>query len=114
VGNLLRSARVPNTVKRVVVDDLATYIPADNKEALWTPRHAHRENLKLPIVALQRIAPAVTDEPELVLRHLANDQEIGGAQLLGVLEALVATGPGSPNPPGTSSMCPGPIWPRRS
>lgn len=88
VGEFLESPRIPDALRRIVVEHLDEYVPGDDQRALRAAgRFALDNQIWLPFVVVRRIA-RVTRDPEVVLRQLTHAQNIPAADLSDVLASL--------------------------
>ena len=90
LAELLNDSRVPDPVKRMVVENLSSFIPESDAPALRAAsKYAHTKQILLPINDLRRLAStAQQSEPEALLWQLSQNAELSAQQILDVLPRL--------------------------
>lgn len=73
VVTLLNDSRVPDATKRKLVGELGVFVPDGTNEGALraAAEYAYAGRTPLPLLQIQRIAPAVQDDPGLALWQLA-------------------------------------------
>lgn len=88
VPQLLQSENVPEAIRTRVAEDVATFVPTDQVEALRAVGiYAVENRVKLAFDQVARIA-RITRDPRAVLPHLVRDRELTAQQLVDVLSTL--------------------------
>lgn len=100
VGEFVESSWIPDELRRTVVENIGTYVPADDKKALRAAgQFAIANQIWLPLEEIRRIA-RVTQDPDVVLRQLTYARDTDPADLSGILASLgqpydeLSAGPG--------------------
>lgn len=88
VGEFLESRRIPEVLRRIVLEHLDEYVPGDERRALRAAgRFALDNQIWLPFGVVRRIA-RVTQDPGVVLRQLTHAKDIPAGDLSDVLASL--------------------------
>jgi hypothetical protein len=100
VGDFVESSRIPDELRRIVVERLSDYVPGDDKKALRAAgQFAIGNQIWLPLEEISRIA-RVTQDPDVVLRQLTYAKDTAPVDVSGILASLghpydkLSAGPG--------------------
>lgn len=111
IAHLIASSRVPEHIRRQVVENLDQYVTSDDPDALRAAaQFAKRTSIKLPFDQVVRVA-RTTQDAELVLPHLVALRDLPSNDLMDALVSLgspydnLVSGPGHEFdlPPGSSN-----------
>ncbi|MEE1620426.1 hypothetical protein ACQ3I4_07015 [Zafaria sp. Z1313] len=101
VGEFVESQRTPDALRRIVVECIGDYVPADDARALRAAgRYASANRIWLPLEEVRRIA-RVTRAPEAVLPQLVQARDTSPRDLAEILASLgqpydmLVAGPGT-------------------
>jgi hypothetical protein len=101
VGEFMEGERTPEALRRIVVESVGDYVPADDARALRAAgRFASANRMWLPLEEVRRIA-RVTRTPEAVLPQLVQAKGSSPSDLTDILASLggpydkLAAGPGT-------------------
>lgn len=88
VGEFVESQQTPDALRRIVVENIGTYVPGDDAGALRAAgRYARANRIWIPLEEVRRIA-RVTRSPEAVLPQLVQARDIGPSDLADILASL--------------------------
>lgn len=88
VGEFVESERTPDALRRIVVENIGTYVPGDDAGALRAAgRYASANRIWIPLEGVRRIA-RVTRSPEAVLPQLVQARDIDPSDLADILASL--------------------------
>lgn len=88
VPQLLRSENIAEELRSRVAEDVESFVPSDDIEALRAAgRYAAEKRLKLAFEQIARIA-RVTRDPRAVLPHLVRSRELTAQELIDVMSTL--------------------------
>lgn len=88
VAEFMEDPRTPEALRRIVVENIPTYVPADDRGALRAAGvFAGKNRIRIPLDEVRRIA-RVTQTPEAVLSHLVRAKETSASDLAEILASL--------------------------
>lgn len=88
VGEFVESQRTPDALRRIVVESIGDYVPADDARALRAAgRYASANRIWIPLEEVRRIA-RVTRAPEAVLPQLVQARDTSPRDLADILASL--------------------------
>jgi hypothetical protein len=88
VAEFMEDQRTPEVLRRIVVENIGIYVPADDRGALRAAGlFASKNRIQLPLEEVRRIA-RVTQTPEAVLSQLVRAKETSASDLAEILASL--------------------------